>query len=82
MCARPLKSRLPPRLASLQGAVVGLLENNKPGAKEIFDGLMPKLRELGVADFVYRRKVHPAGPNPHVVELADRVTVAISALGD
>ena len=73
---------LTPRPASLQGAVVGLLDNNKPGAKEIFDGLMPNLRELGVADFVYRRKVHPAGPNPHVVELAGRVDVAISALGD
>lgn len=70
------------RPTTLDGAVVGLLDNNKPGAKEIFDGLMPKLHELGVGDFVYRRKIHPAGPNPHVAELAGRVDVAISALGD
>ena len=73
---------LAPRVPTLQGAVVGLLDNNKPGAKEILDGLVAGLRELGVRDFVYRRKIHPAGPNPHVAELAEQVDVAISALGD
>lgn len=73
---------LAPRLASLEGATVGLLDNNKPGAKEIFDGLVPRLRDLGVSDVIYRRKVHPAGPSPYVVEVADSVDVAISALGD
>lgn len=77
-----LKVAAPRRLRSLDGAVIGLLDNAKPGARELFDGMTPKLAELGVKDFVYRRKVHPAGPSPHVAEVADRVDVAISALGD
>ena len=70
------------RPASLQGAVVGLLDNNKPGAREIFDGLVPALREIGIAEVVYRRKVHPAGPSPYISEVASRANVVISALGD
>lgn len=70
------------RPKTISGAVVGLLDNNKPGAAELFDGLGPRLRELGAADTVIRRKAHPAGPSPYLAEVAGRVDVAVSALGD
>ena len=70
------------RPRSLDGIVVGLLDNNKPGARELFDGLEPRLREAGVAEFVYRQKAHPAGPSPYLDEVVDRADVALSALGD
>lgn len=70
------------RPATVRGAVVGLLDNNKPGATELFTGLVPRLRELGAANTISRRKVHPAGPSPYLSEVANRADVAISALGD
>lgn len=77
-----VQKQLAPRLPSLDGMVVGLLDNNKPGAKELFDGLEPGLRALGITEFVYRRKAHPAGPSPYVEEVAERADLVLSALGD
>lgn len=73
---------LAPRHPSLEGAVVGLLDNNKPGAEELFDGLETRLREMGVADEIRRKKAHPSARSPHVTEIAERADVALSALGD
>lgn len=73
---------LAPRPSSLEGLVIGLLDNNKPGAKELFSGLEPKLREMGAADVVYRQKSHPSAPSPYVTEVAERADVVLSALGD
>lgn len=73
---------LAPRPGSFDGAVLGLLDNNKPGAQELFGGLEPRLRELGIVEVVYRRKSHPSAPSPYVAEIADRADVVLSALGD
>lgn len=70
------------RPASFDGAVLGLLDNNKPGARELFSGLEPKLRELGIVEVVYRQKSHPSAPSPYVAEVAERADVVVSALGD
>lgn len=74
--------RLAPRPATFDGAVLGLLDNNKPGARELFRGLEPRLRDLGIAEVVYRQKSHPSAPSPFVAEVAEVADVVVSALGD
>lgn len=73
---------LAPRPASLDGIVLGLLDNNKPGARELFSGLEPRLQDLGIAEVVYRQKSHPSAPSPYVAEVAELADVVVSALGD
>lgn len=70
------------RPMSFDGAVLGLLDNNKPGARELFSGLEPRLRELGITEVIYRQKSHPSAPSPFVAEVAEAADVVVSALGD
>ncbi len=39
-----LKVPAPRKLSSLDGSVVGFLDNAKPGTRELFDGMTPRLR--------------------------------------
>lgn len=75
---RPLAGRL----ATLSGTVIGLLDNSKPGGRELLLGLREELSALGVTTFIHRTKVHPSAPNPHVDEVAAGADAVIGALGD
>lgn len=76
------RASLAPRPAGIEGLRVGLLDNNKPGAKALLLSIGEGLKERGAAETVYRRKSHPAGPSPYVGEIAERVDIAVSAVGD
>jgi hypothetical protein len=75
---RPLAAR--PQ--SLAGRVIGLMDNNKPGARQLLEGIKDELAHRGVQTFFYRRKAHPSGPSPYVEEVAARSDAVVGALGD
>lgn len=77
-----IRQELPQRPSSIEGLTIGLLDNNKPGATEILGGLGEALLEAGAREVLHRQKSHPAGPSPYIGELAERVHVAVSAVGD
>ncbi len=76
--------RLAPALPSLEGAVVGLLDNAKIGTARLFDFIEEILRrEHKVREFIRRRKPDASRPVPGDMlrELAGADAV-ISAIGD
>ncbi len=73
---------LAPRPQSLTGRVVGLMDNNKPGARQLLDGIKEALAHRGIQSFFYRRKAHPSGPSPYVEEVAAHSEAVVGALGD
>lgn len=77
-----LDKALATRPGTIEGMTVALLDNNKPGATPLLHGIAEALKKEGVAESLYRRKSHPAGPSPYVADLAGRVQLAISAVGD
>lgn len=76
------KRSLADRPVTLEGLVVGLLDNNKPPADILLKAIGEELVVRGAREVIYRKKAHPAGPNPYVPELVASVDVAISALGN
>ncbi len=75
---------LAPALSSLEGKVVGLLDNNKLKVKELLDDVEEILRtEYRVKDVVRRRKSDPSRPAPaEVIEDLAGCDAVISAVGD
>jgi len=75
---------LAPRLASLEGKVVGFISNGKEGTKGFFGHLERALREeQSVADVVYRVKSSYSAPaDPHIMEEARTWDAVISGIGD
>lgn len=76
--------RLAPALSSLNGAVVGLLDNAKIGTARLFDFVEEILRdEHGVREFIRRRKPDTSRPVPPemLAELSGADAI-ISAIGD
>jgi hypothetical protein len=73
-----------PALASLNGAVVGMIDNAKIGTKQLFDFIEEILRkEHGVRDCIRRRKPDATRPVPTPMLLEMRGADAIlSATGD
>ncbi len=76
--------RMAPPLASLNGAVVGMIDNAKIGAERLFDFIEEILRkEYGVRDCIRRRKPDASRPVPQPMLLEMRGADAIlSAIGD
>lgn len=76
--------RMAPPLASLTGAVVGMIDNAKIGTKQLFDFIEEILRkEHGVRDCLRRRKPDATRPVPTPMLLEMRGADAIlSATGD
>jgi hypothetical protein len=76
--------RLAPALASLDGAVIGLLDNAKIGTQRFYDHVEDILRsQFGVREFIRRRK--PDATRPVPPELLGEMTGAdaiISGIGD
>ena len=73
-----------PALASLEDAVVGLLDNAKIGTERFFDHVADILRmEHGVREFMRRRKPDTTRPVPREMLLSlSGADAIISAVGD
>jgi hypothetical protein len=74
--------RMAPALASLNGAVVGMIDNAKIGTERLFDFIEEILRkEHGVREVIRRRKPDASRPVPSAmlaeVSGADAVLAAI-----
>ena len=76
--------RMAPALPSLNGAVIGLLDNAKIGTQRLFDFIEEILREEhGVRECIRRRKPDASRPVPPemLAELSGADAV-LSAIGD
>ena len=76
--------RMAPALSSLNGAVIGLLDNAKIGTARLFDFVEEILRdEHGVREFIRRRKPDTSRPVPRgmLAELSGADAI-LSAIGD
>ncbi len=75
---------LAPRLTTLNGRVVGLLDNTKDRAEVILRQVEGQLRDqFPGADFRYYRKQSVSGMGPQIErQLTDEVDALISAVGD
>ncbi len=76
--------RMAPALSSLNGAVIGLLDNAKIGTERWFDFVEEILRdEHGVREFIRRRKPDTSRPVPPemLAELSGADAI-LSAIGD
>lgn len=76
--------QLAPALASLDGTVLGLLDNAKIGTARFYDFLEQILRrEFGVREFIRRRKPDASRPAPPALlaELSGADAI-VSGIGD
>ena len=65
---RILAAGLAPRLASLQGMRVGILDNSKANAGTLMLSVVQRLKErYGVKDVVKREKGIAGAPNPDIL---------------
>jgi hypothetical protein len=76
--------RMAPPLASLNGAVVGMIDNAKIGTQRLYDFIEEILRaEYGVRECLRRRKPDATRPVPEAMLMELRGADAIlSAIGD
>jgi hypothetical protein len=76
--------RMAPQLASLNGAVVGMIDNAKIGTQRLYDFIEEILRtEYGVRECLRRRKPDATRPVPEAMLMELRGADAIlSAIGD
>ena len=76
--------RLAPALRSLDGAVIGMIDNAKIGTERFFDHVADILeKEYGVREFIRRRK--PDATRPVAPEMLAEMSGAdgiLSAIGD
>ena len=76
--------RAAPALVSLEGAVVGMIDNAKIGTERFFDHVADILKsEYGVREFIRRRK--PDATRPVAAEMLAEMSGAdaiLSAIGD
>lgn len=72
-----------PRLATLEGAVIGFLDINKPKGEQFLNRLEELLKARGVAEVVRLRKPTFTRPAPaEVIQMADRCGAVVEALAD
>ena len=76
--------RTAPALASLDGAVLGLLDNAKIGTERFYDFLEQILRkEYGVREFIRRRKPDASRPvPPKLLAEMSAADAIVSGIGD
>lgn len=74
-----------PRLASLAGKVIGIIDNSKPKSDLMLREVQELLRtEAGVAEFIVVRKPSASRPVPdeQLGDLARRADAVIAGIGD
>lgn len=69
------------RIPSLNGALIGLHDNAKPGAVDLLSAIGDGLIRRGARTQSWS-KAHAARPSSHIPELASAVAGAVFALGD
>lgn len=76
--------RMAPALASLNGAVVGMIDNAKIGTERLFDFIEEMLKnEHGVRECIRRRKPDASRPVPQPMLMEMRGADAVlAAIGD
>ena len=76
--------RLAPALPSLNGAVVGMIDNAKIGTERLFDFIEEILRkDYGVREFIRRRKPDASRPvPPKMLAEMSGADAILSAIGD
>ena len=76
--------RMAPALASLEGAVVGMIDNAKIGTERFFDHVADILREeYGVREFIRCRKPDTTRPvPPEMLAQMSGADAVLSAIGD
>ncbi len=73
---------LAPRLQSLKGMRIGLLENGKEFSQEVHEGLEEALkRDHGVGDVRFWHKGFPAKAAPFIDEMAAECDAVVSGVG-
>lgn len=84
LSAETEKLQLAPALKSLDGAVIGLLDNAKIGTARFFDFVAEILKkEYGVREFIRARKPDTTRPVPRDMLLSlSGADAIISAVGD
>jgi hypothetical protein len=81
----PVEASMAPRLDTLDGKVVGTLDNTKPNADRLLDMVAGILSEkYQIAGVVKRRKPGPSGGAPPDIldELARECDFVIAGIGD
>jgi hypothetical protein len=80
---RPTDARLAPRLSSLAGKRVGILDNGKANAGTLMLAVATILQErYGVTEVVKREKPVAGPPKPEVLEALARCDVALVGSAD
>jgi hypothetical protein len=76
--------RLAPALTSLEGAVIGMIDNSKIGTERFFDYTAEILRkEHGAREFIRRRKPDMTRPvPPEMLASMSGADAILSAIGD
>ncbi len=73
------------RFTSLQGKIIGVLDNSKPNADKLAERLAALLQErYGVAKVITRRKLtaQQGAPKQYIEELAAQTDFVLAGLGD
>ena len=73
------------RFTSLQGKIMGVLDNSKPNADKLAERLAVLLQErYGVAKVITRRKLtaQQGAPKQYIEELAAQADFVLAGLGD
>lgn len=80
----PATTSSAPRLGSLAGRTVGLLDNSKINVRELLDHVEEILRsQYGVANVIRLKKPDASRPAPpHIVTAMQACEAMISAVGD
>ena len=76
--------RLAPAVQSLEGAVVGMIDNAKIGTERLFDFIAEILRkDYGVREFLRVRKADATRPvSPEMLASISGADAILSAIGD
>jgi hypothetical protein len=76
--------RLPaPRPASMEGKVIGFLDNHKFSVKEFFGRLEPTLVDrFKASGIAYRQKPNTSEGAPFLDQMAKECQVVVNAIGD
>ena len=76
--------RLAPALTSLEGAVIGMIDNAKIGTERFYDHVAEILgKEYGVREFIRRRKPDATRPiAPEMLASMSGADAILSAIGD